>query len=628
MKLRSPAIRFPYTLSNLTKSVNHCLYRVITTHNYLSQFPENYLASCSCKSQSFTVNGQEGDIIDLDVLPRLQKHGFFINTFLLNKVVSTCAKTASLTAGFQIHSQIIRLGFGSNVHVNTSLVDMYGKFGTVSLAQKLIDEMPEKNAVTWNALISGYVDASCSGIALGVFVNMLREGVDPTPFSVSIVLVGYMQLEAFELGAELHALSVKAGFNSQVAVGTGLIDIYSRCLNIEASRRVFDEMPHKNVTTWTSMVTGYAWNQCKFDALILVKSMLFMGIKPNCTTYTSLLSSFCCAHDLVHCKQIHSLVIREGLELALHLAATLASIYSAFGCSLQDFYHLCSNITVWNQLTWNVAISGFSNLGAVDKALINFGKMRQAGFAGDCFTFTSILKAVGVVSGLEEGQQTHCLSLKTGCDSRVHVQNGLLSMYSRCGKLEDAERIFSAMERRDLISWNSLLTCYAYHGSGREVITLFEQMKSSGIRPDLTTFLVVLSACRHAGLIYEGLEFFDLMITEDSLPPPKVEHYACIVDLYSRAGLLHEAEGFIKRMPMEPHPSVLKALLSACRVHDNKEITLRCARKLVELCPNDVATYVLLGNVLAKGGNWNDAELVRKDLCDRGVKKHPGCSWI
>ncbi|XP_031112196.1 putative pentatricopeptide repeat-containing protein At1g56570 [Ipomoea triloba] len=588
MKLRSPAIRFPYTLSNLTKSVNHCLYRAITTHNYLSQYPENYLASCSCKSQSFTVNGQEGDIIDLDVLPRLQKHGFFINTFLLNKVVSTCAKTASLSAGFQIHSQIIRLGFGSNVHVNTSLVDMYGKFGTVSLAQKLFDEMPEKNAVTWNALISGYVDASCSEIALGVFVNMLREGVDPTPFSVSTVLVGYMQLEAFELGAQLHALSVKAGFNSQVAVGTGLIDIYSRCLNIEASRRVFDEMPHKNVTTWTSMVTGYAWNQCKFDAMILVKSMLFIGIKPNCKTYTSLLSSFCCPHDLVHCKQIHSL----------------------------------------NQLTWNVAISGFSNLGAVDKALINFGKMRQAGFAGDCFTFTSILKAVGVVSGLEEGQQTHCLSLKTGCDSRVHVQNGLLSMYSRCGKLEDAERIFSAMGRRDLISWNSLLTCYAYHGSGREVITLFEQMKSSGIRPDSTTFLVVISACRHAGLIYEGLEFFDMMITEDSLPPPKVEHYACIVDLYCRAGLLHEAEGFIKQMPMEPDPSVLKALLSACRVHDNKEITLRCARKLVELCPNDVATYVLLGNVLATGGNWNDAELVRKDSCDRGMKKHPGCSWI
>ncbi|KAL0286132.1 UNVERIFIED_CONTAM: Pentatricopeptide repeat-containing protein [Sesamum calycinum] len=227
-----------------------------------------------------------------------------------------------------------------------------------------------------------------------------------------------------------------------------------------------------------------------------------------------------------------------------------------------------------------------------------FSKMRLAGFAIDFFTFSSVLKALGNSSALDEGKQTHALVFKTGYIMNLYVQNGLVSMYARCGKIEDAKKVFSSMDEHDLISWNSLLTGCAQHGYGIEAIKMFERMRESGVKPNGTTFLAALTACSHVGLLDKGLEYFDLMKHDAFLP--QAEHYACVVDLYGRAGFLHEAE----------------------------EIAVRAARKLIELCPNDPAIYVLLANVLATEGSWNDAASVRKLMCDKGVRKKPGNSWL
>ncbi|MCD7467068.1 hypothetical protein HAX54_004261 [Datura stramonium] len=566
--------------------------------------------------------------VNLDCLPQLHQNGFLLDQFCLNQIVSICAKMGSFSAGTQTHCQIIKMGFDSNVFINTALVDMYGKCGVVTEAEKLFDEMPERNVVTWNALISGYLDTHCPENAILLFLEMLREGVSPTPSSVSAALVGSAQLEACELGAQLHALCWKAGFALHIVVGTVLIDMYVKCLDLETSRRVFDQMPERNVITWTSMITGYAQNRCPIKAMILFKEMLKLGIRANCVTYTSLLSSFSCPDYLVHCEQVHCHVIQQCFNSNHHLVVSLLSAYSECSCSLEDFHKLCSDVLKWDEISWNAVISGFSNLGVGGEAFSCFSRMRRAGFTVDLYTFASILKAIGSISGLEEGMLIHCLALKTGYSSEVIIQNGLLSMYTRCGRLEEAERIFSSMEERDLISWNSLLTGRAHHGHGRDVILMFEEMRRSGIKPDLTTFLAVLSACRHAGLLDEGLKFFDLMKNDNSLPPPKLEHYACIVDLYGRAGHLHEAEACINNMPIEPGPSVFKSLLNACQLHGNKGLAVISAKKLVELCPNDPATYVLLANVLASEGNWNDAEGQRKLMLDRGLSKKPGYSWL
>ncbi|XP_021814309.1 pentatricopeptide repeat-containing protein At3g09040, mitochondrial-like [Prunus avium] len=564
----------------------------------------------------------------LELLAQLQQGGSSPTPQTLNKIISSCATSTSLDLGIRLHAVVIKLGFCSNVYICSALVDMYGKCGSLANAQKQFDEMSDRNVVTWNSLISGYLQAELPKRAVGLFLEMLKVGVVPTPFSLSGALVGCSQLEAEELGAQVHGLSLKTGLCYNVVVGTGLIDMYSKCCSVNDSMRVFNQMPERNVITWTSMVTGYAQNGQSDEAMILAREMLRLGLKPNYVTYNSLLSSFSSPDFWVHCRQIHCRIMKEGFEFNVYIVVTLLTIYSDCSNSLEDFQKLCSCVAIWDQISWNAVIAGFSNIGSCEEALKCFSDMRQACVAMNFFTFASILRAVGTLSDLEAGKKIHALVFKSGQASNFCVQNGLVSMYARCGAIHDSKWVFTLMNEHDVVSWNSLLAGYAQHGFGLETVELFEQMRRAGVKPDNTTFLIVLTACSHVGLVHEGLMYFDLMRNDDLLEPPRMEHYATVVDLFGRAGNLHEAEAFVDSMPIEPGPSVYKALLSACKVHGNKEIALLSAKKLQELCPNDPATYILLSNVLVTGGCWDDAAGVRKLMYDRGIRKTPGHSWI
>ncbi|GMH12257.1 hypothetical protein Nepgr_014098 [Nepenthes gracilis] len=271
---------------------------------------------------------------------------------------------------------------------------------------------------------------------------------------------------------------------------------------------------------------------------------------------------------------------------------------------------------------------GFSHLECDEEALQCFSNMRRKGFSIDFFTFSSILRAIGKVSAIEIGKQTHALVFKTGYASNVFVQNGLVSMYTRCGLINDVKKVFFAMDEHDLISWNSLLLGCAYHGYGQEICKLFEQMKNMGIQPDENTILSVLSACSHVGLLEKGLEYVELFGELYFNDPHSVEYYASIVDLLGRAGYVQEAEAFINSMPMKSGPSMYKSLISSCKVYGNMEIAVRASQRLLELYPDDPATYVLLSSSFAVRGCWDEAAGVRRLMQNRGVQKEPGYSWV
>lgn len=529
--------------------------------------------------------------------------------------------------GAQLHSHVIKAGFHGNVYINTSLIDMYGKCAEISRAHNLFDQMADRNGVTWSALISGYVKARDPGAAVELFVGMMREDVCVTPSSISAALVACAQSGDGGLGAQVHGLSLKMELESNVAVGSSLIDMYAKCENVGESRKFFDGLIDKNIVVWNSMIGGYVYNHCPNKAMILIREMFRSGLKANHVAYNSLLSSFHVHADFMHCCQTHCRVIQEGLESNYFLATTLVTAYSECGCSLKDYYRIISNVAGLDQVGWNAVIAGFANLGVGDEAFLFFRNMRRTGLAVNFYTLSSVLKALGKSSALEEAKQIHSLVSKTRYVRNLYVQNGLVSMYARCGEIEEAKKVFFLMDEHDLISWNSLLTGCAQHGHGREAIQIFEQMRKSGINPNQTTIIAALTACSHVGLLAKGLEYFNMMERDYSLRP-RIEHYACVVDLYGRAGFVDEAEAFISRMPIERGPSVYKALLSACQVHGNKEIALRSARKLVELCPSDPAIYVLLANVLANEGSWDDAAGVRRLMCCKRVMKKPACSWI
>ncbi|WOG89146.1 hypothetical protein DCAR_0208382 [Daucus carota subsp. sativus] len=608
-----------YTILYTTKAANHILSRAITPHIY----------------RMFSAH-QDFDFHKIYLYPFVKKlHSISFDSnfihdntpYVFTKFVSQSAKLGSLDLGIQLHCTVIKMGFSSNLFITTSLVDMYGKCGDVLHAQQLFDEMPRRNVVTWNSLISGYVNAQISEMAIEIFVVMLHMGVVVTAHSLSTVLVGCAQLKDGRLGGQVHGLCLKTGFELNDVVGTSLIDMYSKCLDVEASRRIFDRMVERNIVTWTSLVGGYSLTQQSDEAMILVRDMLRWGVRANFVTYNCLLSSFSFPEDFNHFKQVHCCIIREGLESNRYLSVSLMTLYSESG-NAENFLNICSTLKIWDQISWNAVIAGFAKLGKGEDALDCYFKMRQEGINIDVYTLSGILKAMGLIAALEEGRQTHGIVFKCGHTSNLCVQNALVSMYAKCGKIVDAEKVFLSIEEHDLVSWNSLLAGCAYNGYGSKAVGLFEQMRRTIVKPDLTSFLAVLTACSYEGLLDKGLEYFDMMRNDDSLEPPKLEHYACIVNLYARAGYIHEAESFIISMSVKPGPTVYKTLLSACQIYGNKEIAIRNATKLIELCPYDDATYVLISNVMATGGYWDDAAELRKLMYDRGVKKQPAHSWI
>lgn len=602
----------------VSKSANHLLSRALTAHNH----PEEH-----SNSRTFNGNQNAPSPLDSDLIAELTRHDSLSNPHFLNKIVSFCAKSGSFHLGIQIHSTILKFGFISNVYISSAVVDMYAKCGEISSARLLFDQMPQRTAVTWNSLISGYLAVNCPKIAIELFIKMLKAAINVTAYSVSSCLAGCSQLEAREVGSQVHGLILKTGLGYNVVVGTGLVDMYSKCGDVDDSRLVFDHMVNRNVITWTSMVTGYSLIEKPDEAMSLVREMARRDLRPNCVTYNSLLSSFSGPDCLSYCLQVHCCIIQLGLESNVYIAATLVTVYSKCSSSLEDFRKLCSVVMTCDHIAWNAVIAGYSNLGRHEEALRCFHEMKQADIDIDSYALTSMVGAIGNSSFLEEGKAMHALIHRTGYISHLNVQNGLVSMYARCGAIGDSKRVFWFMEEHDVISWNALLTAFAHHGYGREAVELFEQMRKTEIKPNSSTFLAVLCACSHVGFVDKGIEYFDLMKSDILLEPLKVEHYASLVDTFGRAGYLNEAETFINSMPIAPAPSVYKALLSASLVHGNREIAARSAKKLLELWPNDPATYVLLSSALTMEGNWDSAADLRKLMCDRGLRKKPGYSW-
>lgn len=457
---------------------------------------------------------------------------------------------------------------------------------------------------------------------------MISLGIALTAFGLSSILVAATQVGDLQTGAMLHCVGAKHGLcGSNVVVGTSLVDMYSKCYDMTSARRVFDEMDERNVITWTSLVTGYALEQRPDEAMSLFREMKCRGVGINVVTYSSLLTSFAAFEDLGYGRQVHCLVIKEGLDFYPFVSITLATMYSKCG-SLEDFVKMCQAVSVQDQISCNSIIAGFSHLGHDRQVLERFLQMRKESIEPDFFTFACVLRTIGIFSALQEGRQTHALILKSGHAANVCVQNGLVSMYARSGAIEDSKKVFSLMDELDVVSWNSLLSGCAQHGYGKEAVELFENMRTAGVVPNSTSFLSVLSACSHVGLVDKGLEYFHLMKQGNSPVAAGREHYACIVDLLGRAGYLDEAEAFIDRMPMRPDVPVYRALLSACQVHGNAEMAKRAAKSVLELCPGDPSAHVLLSNVFAADECWENASGVRRVMWGKGVRKQPAWSSV
>ncbi|CAN8276237.1 unnamed protein product [Cochlearia groenlandica] len=459
--------------------------------------------------------------------------------------------------------------------------------------------------------------------------NNLLEGNDV--YSVrrfyNILLKECTVSKLISQGKIVHAHVVKSLFRCEIVTNNTLINMYAKCGSLEDAHKVFDEMSQRDFVTWTALISGYSQFGRSRDALVLFNEMLRNGFCPNEFTLSSVVKAAASVAEPKgsYGQQLHGFCLKSGFYSNVHVGSSLLDLYTRYGL-MDDAHCVFDELESKNDVSWNALIAGHARRCGTEKALKLFQKMLREGFKPSHFSYSSIFGACSSTGFLEQGKWVHAYMIKSGEKLVAFAGNTLIDMYAKSGSINDARKIFDRLRKRDVVSWNSLLTAYAQHGFGKEALSLFEEMIRAKIPPNEISFLSVLTACSHSGLLDEGWHYFELMKKDGIVP--KAWHYVTIVDLLGRAGSLERALRFIREMPVKPTAAIWKALLNACRMHKNIELGAYAAEHVFELDPDDPGPHVILYNIYASGGMWNDAARVRKKMKESGVKKEPACSWV
>ncbi|XP_010257249.1 PREDICTED: putative pentatricopeptide repeat-containing protein At5g52630 [Nelumbo nucifera] len=442
---------------------------------------------------------------------------------------------------------------------------------------------------------------------------------------ICTLLVSLTRSRSLSKGQQLHAHVIKSGLQTIALISNHLINFYSKCQRPHDSRQVFDESPHKSSTTWSSIISTFAQNELPLLSLELFREMLDYGIRPDDHIFPSATKSCAVLSRYDIGQSVHSLVVKTGYDSDVFVGSSMVDMYAKCG-EIKDARRMFDEMPDKNVVSWSGMIYGYTQLGEDEEALRLFKQALMEDLDVNDFTFSSVIRVCGNSTLLELGRQIHGLCLKTSFDSSSFVGSSLISLYSKCGVIEGAFRVFDEVPIKNLGMWNSMLIACAQHSHTQKTFQLFNQMENDGIRPNFITFLCVLYACSHAGLVEKGQFYFHLM--REYGIEPGAQHYASLVDVLGRAGKLQEALSVIKEMPIEPTESIWGALLTGCRIHGNTELAAFAADRVFELGPVSPGLHVLLSNAYAAAGKWEEAAMARKMLRDRGMKKETGLSWV
>ncbi|XXG86896.1 hypothetical protein AAC387_Pa11g1716 [Persea americana] len=493
-------------------------------------------------------------------------------------------------------------------------------------AQLTFQRTPIKQTFTWNMMIRGFSTHGFPQKALEFYSQMLHSNTPPDKFTYPFVLKASSAVSAIDEAQEAHGRAIRSGVASDIYIATALVDLYSKLGEVNVARQVFDDIPVKNVVSWNAMIAGYAFNGFDSDAVEGFREMLQSGFEPNSSTVVSVLPAVARLEDLQEGKFIHEWVVRKGMELNEPILNSLIAMYGKCG-ELGYARQLFDEMPKKNDVSWSAIISVYAQKGSHTEALNLFHHMRILGVNPTAITVASVLSACADLVDLKQGTKIHGFCVKSGFELDLIVSTALVDMYAKCGCIEEAQWAFDVMPERNVVSWNAIISAYGLQGRGEDALVMFSRMQQDGIKPNKSTFVSIISACSHAGMMAEGLNCFHLMRRSYNIVP-ETKHYACVVDLLGRAGRLKEAYRFIERMPIAPDDVVWGALLGACRIHKDVVLGELVAKKIFELKPDEPSYYVLLANIYAAEGRWGDAQKLREVMNERKMKKEAGHSMI
>nr|GMD52745.1 pentatricopeptide repeat-containing protein At4g02750-like [Ipomoea batatas] len=544
----------------------------------------------------------------------------------------------------------LKMGYSNDVVVGTAILNTFKRIGSLDLAFKFFNDMPEKNDYTWSTMISAFSHYGRLEDAILLYRQCPQKNVGTQTAMMTAYAQNGMMVEARRIFDTIRN-------PPNVLTWNALLAGYIQNGMVEEAREFFLQMPARDMASWGTMVSGLVQNGDNQEALEVIGEMHRLGIIPNHSSLTSALSACANIGNIEMGKQIHSLTIKSGCQFNSFIGNGLINMYAkckntedfsrAFdimkvrdtvswnslitglseNCRLSDAVEVFQRMPNHNVVSWTALISAYVQAEQGEVAFRLFLEMLNNGIKPSEPTVTSLLSASGSLGATKLGEEIHALAYKLGLNLRLFVGNALITMYFKCGS-HDGFQVFEDMYERDVITWNATLTGCAQNGLGREAIHIFEKMKREfEVVPNQITFLQLLSACSHSGLVDEGLKYFDSMSRDYGIRA-SINHYTAMVDLLGRAGRLSEAESLVKNMPMKPDTVILDALLAACKKHSNMNLGRRVAERLFQMGAKESGAYVLLSNIYASQGMWEKVQKVRRALLNREVNKEPGFSWI
>ncbi|XP_047328557.1 putative pentatricopeptide repeat-containing protein At5g59200, chloroplastic isoform X1 [Impatiens glandulifera] len=589
----------------------------------------------------------------LHTVSLMHRSTFKLNETTISSVLSICARSQSIREGKQIHGLLLRSGFERFKFVGSGLLFLYANCFKIEEACRVFDSLHEENELLWNLMLVGYVHCNLMSDAFNLFARMPTHNVVswttlisgyskshdddcykalqffrlmtvtgevlPNEFTFHSVLTTCGKIGALLVGRTVHGSIVKFGLENDSSIGDALIDLYCNCESIDHAKRVYDEIINPSSTAANRLIDGLisiGWTE--------VAEMLFNRmINRDSVTYNLMIKAYALSGRINESKKVFD----EMPERTIASSNTMISVYSRNGELNKALKLFEETKHERNQVTWNGMISGYVHNELYEEAQQLYLSMMRFGVRPTRSTFSVLLHTCSVLGVIQLGQLLHGYVIKTSLESNVFVGTAIVDMYSKCGSISDAERSFFSIYSPNVAAWTALINGYAHHGLSKQARLHFNLMLKQGVRPNGATFVGILTACGRAGLVEEGMMYFDSMKQVYEVIPG-IEHYTCVVDLLGRSGNLEAAERIIRQMPMEPDNVVLGALLNGCWFWMDMEMGERVAEEMIRLDRKSVFAYVILSNIYAGLGKWEAKTKLRKSLRKMEMKKEIGCSWI
>ena len=549
------------------------------------------------------------------------------NNFSFPFALKACSGLHALNLGLEMHAHVVKTDLRSDLFISTAFLDLYMKCGQLLIARHMFNEMPTTDVVAWNAMIAGYSLHGMHEEAVDLVVEMQNEGFSPNSSTVVALLPSIGEVKDLIQVKSVHGFCVRRCLDSyNVHVSTALLDVYAKCLSINYSEKIFASLFSRNEVTWSAMIGAYVSCNLMLQAFEAFRGMVNdQSSKPTSVTIAGVLRACAGLTDVCRGKQLHCYATKLGISSDTTVGNSLLSMYSKCG-KVNSAVDLFREIETKDVVSYSAIISGCLQNGEAEMSLTIFRQMRTSSVDPDAATMVGVIPACSHLSALQHGRCSHSYVLIRGLSRDTSISNALLDMYAKCGSVGTARKLFDGMTKRDIVTWNTMMSGYGLHGLGREALSLFSRLQLEGLNPDDVTFIGLLSACSHSGLIEEGKKLFSAMMGTFEIAL-RVEHCICMVDLLGRGGHLGEALDFVRTISFSD-VRIWGALLGACRIHKDLTLGEKVSKIIQEMGPEGTGNFVLMSNIYSSAGRFEEAASVRIWQKIRGFRKSPGCSWI